>query len=100
MAAGGVLRVEVTWKPGARPGASYVQIAVADTGAGIPPKLRDHVFDMFFTTKESGTGLGLPLVQRIIYNHQGFVEFESETGKGSTFTVKLPVVAENRGEKR
>lgn len=100
MAAGGVLRVEVTWKPGARPGTSYVQIAVADTGAGIPPDLRDHVFDMFFTTKESGTGLGLPLVQRIIYNHQGFVEFESETGKGTTFIVKLPIVAESRGERR
>jgi len=91
MPAGGTLRVEVKWKPGAR----YVQIAVADSGTGIPPELRDHVFEVFFTTKESGTGLGLPLVQRIVYNHQGFVEFESETGRGSTFIVRLPVIAQS-----
>ena len=92
MPTGGTLGVEVKWKPGAR----YVQIAVADSGAGIPPELRDHVFEMFFTTKESGTGLGLPLVQRIVYNHQGFVEFESETGKGTTFIVRLPVIAQSQ----
>jgi two-component system sensor histidine kinase AtoS len=91
MPAGGTLRVEVKWRPGAR----YVQIAVADTGIGIAPELRDHVFEMFFTTKESGTGLGLPLVQRIVYNHQGFVEFESETGKGTTFIVRLPVISQS-----
>ena len=92
MPTGGTLEVEVKWKPGAR----YVQIAVADSGAGIPPELRDHVFEMFFTTKESGTGLGLPLVQRIVYNHQGFVEFESETGKGTTFIVRLPVLSQSQ----
>jgi signal transduction histidine kinase len=96
MPAGGTLRVEVKWKPGAR----YVQIAVADTGMGIAPELRDHVFEMFFTTKESGTGLGLPLVQRIVYNHHGFVEFESETGKGTTFIVRLPVIAQSCPELR
>ena len=91
MPAGGTLRVEVNWRPGTR----YVEIAVADTGPGIAPELRDHVFEMFFTTKESGTGLGLPLVQRIVYSHQGFVEFESETGKGTTFIVRLPVIAQS-----
>jgi two-component system sensor histidine kinase AtoS len=96
MPAGGTLRVEVKWKLGAR----YVQIAVADTGMGIAPELRDHVFEMFFTTKESGTGLGLPLVQRIVYNHHGFVEFESETGKGTTFIVRLPVIAQSCPELR
>jgi len=92
MPAGGTLRVEVKWAPGAR----YVQVIVADTGTGIPSEQRDHVFEMFFTTKERGTGLGLPLVQRIVYDHQGFVEYESETGKGTTFVIRLPVVAQSR----
>ncbi len=92
MPAGGTLRVGVKWPSGSR----YVQVIVADTGTGIPPELRDRVFEMFFTTKESGTGLGLPFVQRIVYDHHGFIEFESDRGKGTTFVIRLPVMSQSQ----
>lgn len=87
MPGGGKLKVETRYRPGTR----YLEVLVTDTGVGIPPDQREKVFDMFFTTKRGGTGLGLPLVQRIVFEHQGFIEFESEPGKGTTFAIKLPV---------
>jgi signal transduction histidine kinase len=59
----------------------------------MPPEHRPQIFDMFFTTRKDGTGLGLPLVQRIIYEHQGFLEVDSTPGKGSCFWIRLPVVS-------
>lgn len=71
---------------------SYVAIAIADTGIGIPPEIMERIFDPFFTTKEvgKGTGLGLSTVMGIIKNHSGFVTVNSEIGKGSCFKVYLP----------
>ncbi len=79
--------------PKARPGV-YVVISVADTGPGIPPELMDKIFDPFFTTKPlgQGTGLGLATVLGIVENHGGFVQVESQPGKGATFQVYLPAV--------
>ena len=91
MPSGGKLLIELAWKSGAR----YIHIFVKDSGVGIPLEHRDRIFDMFFTTKTGGTGLGLPLVQRIIYEHQGFIEFESEVGVGTTFIIKIPVASES-----
>lgn len=88
MPEGGRLSVETRYRSGSK----YLEVLVKDTGVGISPEHRDRVFDMFFTTKKGGTGLGLSLVQRIIFEHQGFVEFESEPGKGTTFIIKLPVI--------
>ncbi|NTU57792.1 MAG: PAS domain S-box protein [Chlorobiaceae bacterium] len=70
----------------------YVVISVADTGPGILPEHMPHIFEPFFTTKEpgKGTGLGLSTVYGIVKQNKGFVEFESKTGKGSTFQVYLP----------
>jgi PAS domain S-box-containing protein len=70
----------------------YVCIAVADTGDGIGPAIRDRVFDPFFTTKGpgEGTGLGLTVVYGIIGGHDGFIEIQSEPGRGATFFVYLP----------
>ncbi|MDI7248317.1 MAG: ATP-binding protein [Bacillota bacterium] len=85
---GGALTVETRFAPGSK----YLQVLVRDTGSGIPAEHRDRVFDMFFTTKKGGTGLGLPLVQRIVFEHQGFVEFESQPGEGTTFVIRLPVI--------
>ena len=65
-----------------------------DTGAGIPPAELKNLFIPFFTTKEKGTGLGLPISQRIIENHGGTIEVRSRVGVGSTFTVVLPVLDE------
>ncbi|MFO7726421.1 MAG: methylated-DNA--[protein]-cysteine S-methyltransferase [Oceanipulchritudo sp.] len=71
---------------------SYGCISISDTGSGIPQDIRDRIFDPFFTTKpkEQGTGLGLASVYGIIARAGGFIDVESDPGKGSTFHVFLP----------
>lgn len=78
------------------PDADSVEITVTDTGCGIPPEVFPYIFDPFFTTKGvgEGTGLGLSLSQAIIEQHQGSLTVESQVGKGSTFTVRLPVATQ------
>ncbi|CUT03709.1 response regulator [Candidatus Kryptobacter tengchongensis] len=63
-------------------------------GWGIPEEIRDKIFEPFFTTKppEKGTGLGLPIVLKIIKTHDGFITYETEVGKGTTFYIYLPAV--------
>jgi signal transduction histidine kinase len=51
---------------------------------------KENLFNLYFTTKAKGTGIGLSLVQRIIYEHGGVIQFESELGKGTTITLRLP----------
>ncbi len=74
-----------------------VLIEVSDNGPGIPPKILDNIFEPFFTTQPrgKGTGLGLSIAQSIVHNHGGEITVKSEIGKGTTFTVKLPVFREN-----
>jgi signal transduction histidine kinase len=66
-------------------------INIHDTGIGIAKEDLDRVFEPFFTTKQNGTGLGLAISQRVAREHQGKIEAQSEPGKGSTFTISLPV---------
>ncbi|NWG03442.1 MAG: GAF domain-containing protein [Syntrophaceae bacterium] len=66
-------------------------IRFSDTGKGIRQEVKAKIFDPFFTTKEGGTGLGLPIAHRIITQHRGEMNVESEEGKGSTFTIILPL---------
>jgi two-component system NtrC family sensor kinase len=75
------------------PGKKGVEIAVADTGCGIPPEHLDELFDPFFTTKEvgQGTGLGLAVSYGIVQRHGGTIRVQSEVGRGTTFTIWLPV---------
>ena len=70
----------------------FVVLTVADTGCGIPAELLDKIFEQFFTTKEpgKGTGIGLSTVLVIVQTHAGFIEVESEVGKGTVFRVYLP----------
>lgn len=71
----------------------YVCICVHDTGEGMTPEVKAHIFEPFYTTKEraKGTGLGLSVVYGVVNNHRGFVQAESEAGAGSTFLIYLPV---------
>lgn len=70
-----------------------VVLAISDTGAGVPHDVVPQIFDAFFTTKEHGTGLGLPLVRQIVLAHDGTIECTSEPGQGTTFLVRLPATA-------
>jgi len=69
---------------------NYVRISIADTGVGIPRDMLHRIFDPFFTTKQKGSGLGLATCYSIVNRHGGFIEVESEPGKGSTFHIFLP----------
>jgi PAS domain S-box-containing protein len=90
MPEGGLLRIGL-----AAVGDGMVQLTVADTGHGIPQDAVTRIFEPFFTTKEfgKGTGLGLTVVKDIIEEHQGAITVESEPGKGTTFTILLPVAS-------
>lgn len=69
-----------------------IRIRIKDEGSGIPAKIIDKIFDPYFTTKQSGSGLGLSTVFSIIKRHGGYIDVKSHSGKGSTFTIYLPAV--------
>jgi signal transduction histidine kinase len=75
-------------------------IVVADNGAGIAPQHLEKIFDPFFSTKPAGTGLGLAVVNRIINGHNGTIAIESEPGKGTTVTIRLPEMPVETEERR
>ncbi|MFH2218422.1 MAG: PAS domain S-box protein [Pseudomonadota bacterium] len=99
---GGVLKVTLTnvildsafiaLNPEISPGL-YLKLSVSDTGCGIPPDIREKIFDPYFTSKDKdhGTGLGLAVVHGIVKKYGGTITVETEVGKGSTFSVYLPV---------
>jgi len=72
----------------------WVSISFSDTGVGIPPDNLGKIFEPLFTTKARGIGLGLAICRMMVERHGGTVEVDSEVGKGSTFTVKLPIGSE------
>jgi hypothetical protein len=74
-----------------------VQLSIADTGTGIPADVLPKLFDIFFTTKTSGTGLGLWLAYRTLREHSGKIEVESKPGQGTKFTLTLPVPRDQLG---
>ena len=76
-------------------GQDELVFTLTDTGEGIPPEIRDRLFESFVTQgKEDGTGLGLAIVKKIIEEHQGRIDFETEMGQGTTFYVHLPLEPE------
>jgi len=93
MPRGGHLRIEVKENVPAQ----MAEIRIADTGVGIPPEQLRLIFEPFYTTKDpdehghGGSGLGLSVCRQIIEQHHGRIRVESLVGKGSRFTVKLPV---------
>ncbi|HZS39269.1 MAG TPA: ATP-binding protein [Polyangia bacterium] len=72
-----------------------VELRIADTGQGIAREHLAKIFDPFFSTKDGGTGLGLALTQQIVVEHGGSIAVESEPGRGTAFTVRLPALAAN-----
>jgi two-component system, NtrC family, sensor histidine kinase HydH len=82
---GGLLTVESGIKD------STIEVTISDTGIGIPEENRKKLFGPFFTTKKNGTGLGLAITYRIIENHRGSIDVISGPGKGTTFTVRIPI---------
>ena len=96
MAEGGKLTISTGVRKAGRRGApaQLLEVRFRDTGPGIPQAVLKNLFIPFYTTKEKGTGLGLPISQRIIENHGGTIEVRSRIGVGSTFTVVLPALDE------
>jgi signal transduction histidine kinase len=70
-------------------GARRLSISIRDTGMGITPENLTHLYEPFFTTKKNGTGLGLSITRRIVEEHRGIIEVQSEPGRGSTFVISL-----------
>jgi len=76
---------------GARRDGRYVMLIVADGGPGIPEEMRSRVFEPFFTTRDSGTGLGLAVVQQIVSQHGGRIDIERNGARGARFVVRIPI---------
>lgn len=79
-----------TNRDGGRP---LVEVAISDQGPGIPVEARESIFHPFFTTKDNGTGLGLPVTRQIISDHGGALAVEGADGEGATFVIRLPLTA-------
>jgi len=73
----------------------FVQIDITDTGHGIPKDSLNKIFQVYYSTKSTGTGLGLPTTKRIVEDHRGTIGVQSEKGKGTNFTIQLPINSEN-----
>ncbi len=80
------------------PVGSYILVTVTDTGIGITNQMLGQIFNPFFTTKETGTGLGLSTVQGIVKTHGGSIEVESEVGQGTCFKIYLPAIDSREAE--
>jgi signal transduction histidine kinase len=94
MPQGGELRVS------SRAVSQQVEIKIADTGVGIPPEARSKIFSLYYTTKPSGTGVGLAMSYRIVQLHDGSIDFSSEVSRGTTFRVTLPGGKANAARKQ
>ena len=68
-----------------------IQVMIQDEGIGISPENRDKIFNLYYTTKENGNGIGLATVFKIVQLHNGEIQVDSEPGKGSTFTLRFPL---------
>jgi signal transduction histidine kinase len=87
MPSGGQLRLMLTRR------GEMAEISVGDTGKGIPPEHRQKIFQLFFTTRPGGSGIGLASTFRIVQLLNGSIDFTTEVGKGTTFRIELPLAA-------
>lgn len=94
MERGGVLTVE------ARREDVSASVEVRDQGGGIPPEIQDKVFNLYFTTKKSGSGIGLAMSYRVLQMHSGSLDFTTEMGLGTTFRLLLPLAGTHPQENK
>ncbi|ABF42276.1 multi-sensor signal transduction histidine kinase [Candidatus Koribacter versatilis Ellin345] len=85
MSDGGTLKIT------ARSNDSAALLEISDQGPGIPKEIQDKIFNLYFTTKKTGTGIGLAMTYRVMQLHNGALEFETEPGKGTTFRLQVPL---------
>jgi len=90
-AAGGAISISTSYKPALQ----SIEITVSDTGEGISEDNIVKIFDPFYTTKDSGNGLGLAITHGIIEQHKGTIDVDSKLGRGTTFKIRLPLTASN-----
>jgi signal transduction histidine kinase len=86
MPAGGVVAISTSleeWE--------FVQVSITDTGVGIPPEDLGKIYQLYYTTKPHGSGIGLSLAYRVVQMHDGSIEVASQVGRGTSMTVRLPV---------
>jgi signal transduction histidine kinase len=77
--------------------ATSAVLRIADEGPGIPSEIREKIFDLYFTTKSGGSGIGLAMTYRILQLHHGSVEVESRQDRGAEFQLRIPLAAADRG---
>ncbi|HEV8042097.1 MAG TPA: ATP-binding protein [Bryobacteraceae bacterium] len=94
MAEGGKLVIQTEWN------ADECQIRITDDGPGIPPDIQDRIFNLYFTTKQQGSGIGLATAFRVVQLHSGTIDFVSEPGRGTTFRLRFPGMVDYHGEAR
>ncbi|MCK5198089.1 MAG: response regulator [Spirochaetales bacterium] len=96
---GGVISAScdnITFKENHPRHGSYIMVKIKDTGTGISKDNIDKIFDPYFTTKETGSGLGLAVTHSIVHKHAGFIDVHSEHGKGTIFSIHLPVTGNQK----
>lgn len=93
MATGGLLEVRLSEDT------RWASILVRDHGEGIPDEIRPRIFDLYFTTKKGGSGIGLAMTWRIVQMHHGQIDVESKPGSGTTFVLRLPLISTGSGQR-
>jgi signal transduction histidine kinase len=93
MASGGNLEVRLTED------SRWAYIRIRDHGEGIPEEIRSRIFDLYFTTKKEGSGIGLAMTYRIVQMHHGQIDVESKAGSGTTFVLRLPLISAGSGQR-
>jgi len=93
MSSGGTLSVRLTED------SRWATIRIRDQGEGIPDEIRARIFDLYFTTKKEGSGIGLAMTYRILQMHHGQIDVESKSGSGTTFVLRLPIISAGSGQR-
>lgn len=93
MASGGLLEVRLSEDT------RWASITVRDQGEGIPDEIRPRIFDLYFTTKKEGSGIGLAMTWRIVQMHHGQIDVESKPGSGTAFVLRLPLISAGSGQR-